>query len=71
MATSNVGLEELLSLPQTQAALGISRTSLFKLLRTGDLEVVRIGNRTLVEPASLRAFIAANRSRARSEGRDS
>jgi len=71
MDNAAASLEELLSLPRTQAELGISRSYLFKLIAHGELEVVRIGNRTLVEPATLRAFIAANRSRARSEGRDS
>ena len=49
---------QLLSLPDVQARLGgIGRTSLFGLLRTGELQSVRIGRRTMVPESEVHAFI--------------
>jgi excisionase family DNA binding protein len=38
--------------------LGVSRSSLFELLRTGQLPAVKLGRRTLIRTSELRRFIA-------------
>jgi excisionase family DNA binding protein len=50
-------------LPEAQAVLGISKPLLSRLIRHGELPVVEVGGRTLVDPADLRTFIAARRRR--------
>ncbi len=42
--------------------LGVSRMTMYRLVGRGDLPVVRIGDRPLVEPAAIRAFIEARRT---------
>lgn len=39
------------------AASGLSRTRIYDLLRSGELEAVRCGGRTLVRGSSLRAYL--------------
>jgi excisionase family DNA binding protein len=53
----------LLSLTEAQATLGVSRAMIFRLLASGELACVKIGNRTLIEPEALREFVARNRRR--------
>ena len=48
----------LLDLPRVQAALGISRSAVFELLRAGQLPARKIGRRTLVTAADLERFVA-------------
>jgi len=52
---------EALALPITEAArlLGIGKTKLFDLVRTGALPAVRLGGRTLIRRADLEMFAAA------------
>ena len=53
----------LLNLEQAMEALGgIGRTTLFDLMRTGRLDTVKIGHRTLIPTDAIDAFIAANRT---------
>jgi hypothetical protein len=40
--------------------LGLGRTSIFRLIREGRLDVVRIGRRTLVKAQSIRALIESD-----------
>lgn len=60
---------EALALPISDAArlLGIGKTKLFDLVRTGALPAVRLGGRTLILREDLEAFTAA-RPRWRSGG---
>jgi predicted DNA-binding transcriptional regulator AlpA len=53
--------ERLLSLRETQEALGLSRAGLHNLLNRGELPTIRIGGRRLVAPADLRRFVDARR----------
>jgi excisionase family DNA binding protein len=39
------------------ALLGIGRTTLYELIKNGDLEATKVGRRTLLTTASLEAFI--------------
>lgn len=50
--------DPLLDVPRTRRLLGVSRSSLFELLRTGQLPAVKLGRRTLVRTSDLRRFIA-------------
>ena len=53
--------ERLLSLRETQEILDLSEITVLRLIRVGELPVVRFGSRTLVEPSELRALIARHR----------
>lgn len=52
----------LLTLEETEQILKVSRGTIYRLMRSGELPVVRIGGRTLVERPVLRDFIAARRA---------
>ena len=56
-------LEALLSVQQACELLGISRPTLFRLIRQGALPIVKIGDRTLLRPADLDALIARSLQR--------
>ncbi|MEW1959956.1 helix-turn-helix domain-containing protein [Kineococcus sp. NPDC059986] len=47
----------LLSIEQSARQLGLGRTQLYELVAAGDIEVVKVGRRTLVPQASLRSFV--------------
>ena len=47
----------LLSIRDTATQLGIGRTFTYDLINTGHLETVKLGRRTLVKAASIKAFI--------------
>jgi len=53
------GEPRLLSIPEAQAVLGISRTTLFRLLSDGDLAGMKIGRRTVIPSREIDAYIAA------------
>lgn len=46
----------LASIPDVQVALGISRSTAFRLIQIGKLESVKIGRRTLVRVSSIRSL---------------
>ena len=46
----------LASIPDAQRALGIGRTTAYRLIDEGKLETVKIGRRTLIRIASIRAL---------------
>lgn len=47
--------------PDAVRLTGLSRSSIYELMRDGDIEFVKVGSSTLVLVASLRAFIASRR----------
>lgn len=49
--------ERLLSFRETRDILGISEAFLHRIIREGGLPVVKIGDRILVRPSDLHAFI--------------
>lgn len=57
-------LEPLRPIPEAQIILGVSRSTVLRLLDAGELVRVRVGGRTLVDPASIRDYIARNREEA-------
>ena len=46
----------LASIPEAQRALGIGRTTAYRLMDAGKLEKVKIGRRTLIKVASIKAL---------------
>jgi excisionase family DNA binding protein len=50
-------LEPLLSVAETSKRLGVSQWFIRELVRRGELPAVRLGDRVLVRPPDLRAFI--------------
>lgn len=49
----------LLSVDEVIEGLGIGRTSVFALFKSGELKTIKIGRRTFVRPGDLQAFIDA------------
>jgi excisionase family DNA binding protein len=49
--------QRLLTINQTAAALAISRTGVYRLIRDGELVPVRVGRRLRVRPEHLQAFL--------------
>jgi excisionase family DNA binding protein len=50
------------SINETARALGIGRTKVYELINVGQLETVKIGRRTLVRTASIRAIAREGRT---------
>ena len=53
------------SIPDAQRALGIGRTTAYRLIDEGKLETVKIGRRTLVRIASILALAGEDPLKAR------
>ena len=51
------GIEKLLTVQDLMDTLRISRPTLYRMLKTGRLKPVRIGKRTLFDPADIRGLI--------------
>jgi excisionase family DNA binding protein len=51
-----------LSINDTAQTLGIGRTKIYELINAGQLETVKIGRRTLVRTASVRAVAKEGRA---------
>jgi excisionase family DNA binding protein len=63
--TASVNPAALLTQDEARELLRIGRTTFYWLVKRGELDVVEIAGRRMVEPATLEAFIAANRRSAR------
>jgi excisionase family DNA binding protein len=50
----------LYSIRDTMGALSIGRTSVYNLIKTGRLEAVKLGSRTLIKVSSINALVEAN-----------
>jgi excisionase family DNA binding protein len=55
-------VDKLLTVSDLMDSLRISRPTLYRLLKSGQLIPVRIGKRTLFDPADIRAFVEASKS---------
>lgn len=64
----SAGLEPLLSVDEVGRLLQISESGVYRLIRAGDIVTVKIGGRTRFEPAAVRAYIAAQRQVAATNG---
>lgn len=56
-------IEPLLSTDEARQVLGVSRPTFSRMLKRGDLPVVKVGRRTLIDPDDLRRYIAARKRR--------
>jgi excisionase family DNA binding protein len=54
-------VESLLTINQTAATLGIARSSVYRLLRDGQLNAVRVGERVRIEPHAIREYLTRHR----------
>jgi excisionase family DNA binding protein len=54
-------LEELLAIADVARLLGVSRWSVYELMRAGELIPIRVGERARFEPADVRAYLARHR----------
>jgi excisionase family DNA binding protein len=63
------GIEALLSLDEVAQLLRISESGVYRLVRSGELPRVKVGNRTLFEPHEIRRFIASRRDAAEKQMR--
>lgn len=60
--TGWVGVEHLLTAQEAAATLGVSKTTVARLRRSGRLAAVGVGGVWRFDPADVRAFIDANRT---------
>ena len=58
----------LLTVDETAEALALSRSTIYRLLRSGDLVATRIGTATRIPESSLRRFVDARTRVARLDG---
>jgi excisionase family DNA binding protein len=70
MSTQNLGppyagdrLEELLTIANVARLLGVSRWSVYELMRAGELVPIRVGERARFEPAAICAYLERHRER--------
>ena len=50
-------------LPRAAQISGLSRSTLYNLIKTGELPVIKVGRRTLIADADLRSLINRHRSK--------
>lgn len=50
-------------IPTAAKLTGLSRSTLYNLIKAGDLEVIKVGSMTLVPYDSLRRFVDSRRSK--------
>lgn len=46
-----------ISVIDAAAALGVGRTTIFQMIKNGELEVIKLGRRTLVKVSSLKRLV--------------
>ena len=59
--TERQRLERLMSIDEVASVLHISARGVYRLISSGQLLSLKVGHRTLVEPAEVRNFIAIQR----------
>lgn len=52
---------KLLSIPQAAHQIGISRASVYRAINNGSLPLVKIGGRSLIDPADLTALVQSSK----------
>jgi len=63
LTASADALSPLLSINEVAGLLGISRPTLYALIRRGELVPIRVGGRARFEPADVRLYLERNRER--------
>lgn len=56
-------MEPLLSIADARRVLGISEAGIYRLIGRGEIGLIEVGGRRLVEPEELRRFVAERRVR--------
>jgi excisionase family DNA binding protein len=46
-------------IPQACARIGVGRSTLFELIKSGDVSPIKVGRRTLIPESELQRFLAA------------
>lgn len=59
MNINDTNLPEMVPLTRAPAMFGLSRSNLYRLAGDGHVRMVKMGARTLVDAASVRAFLAS------------
>jgi excisionase family DNA binding protein len=59
----HLGHQSLLTVVEVGDVLNVSRSTVYRLIRSGALPVVKLGDRTLVTPDDIATLIARNRRR--------
>jgi excisionase family DNA binding protein len=54
-------IEKLLTIADVAQVLGISRGSVYRLMRSGELPAIRVGERARFEPTDVRAYLERHR----------
>ncbi len=54
-------LERLLTIADVAQVLGVSRGSVYSLIRAGELVPIRVGERARFEPAGVRSYLERHR----------
>lgn len=57
MLNSEPTVPEMVALPKASALFGLSRSGLYRLAAAGQIRMVKIGSRTLVDASSVRGFL--------------
>lgn len=65
--TAHYGEPQLVSQEEVVHRLGISRTTVWRLIKNADLEAVHIGSRTLISNRSINDYLARQSSATRPE----
>jgi len=60
-APPTLAVEPLMSIEEVAGVLRISERGLYRLIRSGELVILKVGHRTLLEPAEVRNFITNHR----------
>ena len=55
------------TITDTCQIIGVRRSTIYRLINAGDLEIIKIGKRTLVVIASVQSFIASRQASARND----
>ena len=63
LARPEWGKPDLISQEQASYTLGISRTTLWRLIKASEIEGIAIGSRTLISRASIEAYIEKHSTR--------
>lgn len=57
METENNGLNRLISVPQAESQTGIRRWNLYRLVKEGELEAIKVGSRLYLDETKLKTYL--------------
>lgn len=60
-AYESLRLAPVLSINEAAAVLGVERSTIYRLLRTGELQAIRVGQRRRFRPEDIDAYLERNR----------